>query len=57
MNENKTLKDQLKKYWHEEPLAVIGTAVAVAVGIAKVTEALAGAQSKRAYAKQINRKK
>lgn len=49
--------DQLKKTWNENPLAVIGTAALAATAAAKLMDSVSSVQSRRAYAKQINRKK
>lgn len=49
--------DQLKQSWNENPLAVIGTAALAATAAAKLMDSVSSVQSRRAYAKQINRKK
>jgi hypothetical protein len=48
--------DKLMKQWEENPLMVIGVAGASAAGIAKLLDAIASVQSKRAYARLMKQR-
>lgn len=47
-------KDQLKHEWNNDPLKVIAVAVFAAPALAKLLNAITGARSRAAYAKQVN---
>jgi len=51
-----TWKDKIKRAWNENPLAVIAIGTLATGAAAKFIDAVSGAQSRRAYARQINRK-
>ena len=51
------LKANLKREVEENPLAALGVAAVAMTGAAKLIDSLSGVQSKRAYAKRMNRKK
>ena len=51
------LKYNLKREVEENPLAALGVAAVAMTGAAKLIDSLSGVQSKRAYAKRMNRKK
>ena len=57
MSKFEEIKNSLKRRFDETPEQVIMAGGAAILAVAKAAEALAGASSKRAYAKQINRKK
>lgn len=49
--------DKLKQAWNDNPLAVIGVGAAAITAIAKLIDTASSAQSRRAYAKQVNRRR
>jgi hypothetical protein len=52
---NKTI-EKIKQKWNENPLEVIMVGSVVATTVVALMNGLANAQSRRAYAKQINMK-
>ena len=57
MSKFEKIKNALKKRFDEAPEQVVMAVGSAIFAVAKAAEALAGASSKRAYARQINRKK
>jgi len=49
-----TAIDRLKDAWNENPLLVIGVATGACMAVAKLIDAVSGAQGRRAYAKQVS---
>lgn len=47
---------KLKQMWDENPLAVLAVVGASLAGVGKLIDSMGGVQSRRAYAKQVNRK-
>lgn len=48
--------DKLKQAWNENPLAIIGVGAAAVTAVAKLIDTGSSVQSRRAYAKQVNRR-
>ena len=46
--------DKLKQQWDENPTMVVAVGAGAVTALAKLIEATAGIQSRRAYAKQVN---
>lgn len=46
----------LKRQWNENPLAVLAVGAAVVTAGSKLLDTASGVQSRRAYAKQVNKK-
>jgi len=51
-----TAIDKLKDAWNDNPLLVIGVATGACMAVAKLIDAVSGAQGRRAYARQIRLK-
>ena len=49
-----TAIDRLKDAWNENPLLVIGVATGACMAVAKLIDAVSGAQGRRAYARQVS---
>lgn len=49
-----TWKDKLKQEWNDNPLQVIAVGATAATAATFVLNALSAAQSRRAYAKQVD---
>lgn len=56
MTEKESFIDTLKRSYHENPLQFMAGVGMVATGAAKLINALSGVKSRRAYAKQIDRR-
>jgi hypothetical protein len=50
-------KDRLKTEWNNNPLQVVGVAALAATAAAKLLDSMSAMKSRRAYAKQINRRR
>lgn len=57
MNNQPKAIDRLKQTWNENPLLVISTGALAVTAAAKLLDSVSSVQSRRAYSKQINRKK
>lgn len=51
-----TWKQKLKKQWDENPLAVIAVGALAVTATARLIDVMSAAQSRRAYAQQIDYK-
>lgn len=48
--------NRLKQEFNDRPIEVVAVASAAAIALSKVIDAVSGARSKNAYAKQINKR-
>lgn len=55
-NDAKRIKERIIRAFEENPLATMGAVGLVFTGSAKLVDSLSGIQSRRAYAKRMNRK-
>ena len=48
--------DKIKEAWEENPMLVIAVGTAAVTALGKLIDAASGVQSRRAYAKRMNKK-
>jgi hypothetical protein len=53
-NEMNSWKENLKRYWNDNPIACIAVGALAVTAAAKLIDAMSAAQGRRAYAKQVD---